>query len=220
MKETFAPVNEGDLTAKQKKSALESLMFLNEKRDGSIKGRSCADGRKQREGSTKSYATSPTVVLKSVLITATIDAFEKREVAIVDVPGAYLTADMDEEVFMCLRGKLAELMVKTAPEIYRKYIYVGPDNKSVLYVKLQKALYGCLRNALLFYLKLLKELEGNSFELNTYDPCVANTMVNGKQFTITWHVDNLKLSHVDIKEVDNTIEWLKSIYREDMRVLI
>jgi hypothetical protein len=28
MKETFAPVNEGDLTAKQKKSALESLMFL------------------------------------------------------------------------------------------------------------------------------------------------------------------------------------------------
>jgi hypothetical protein len=28
MKETFAPVNEGDLTEKQKKSALESLMFL------------------------------------------------------------------------------------------------------------------------------------------------------------------------------------------------
>jgi hypothetical protein len=47
------------------------------------------------------------VVLESVLTTATIDAFEKREVAIVDFPGAYLIADMDEEVFMCLRGKLA-----------------------------------------------------------------------------------------------------------------
>jgi hypothetical protein len=105
MKETFAPVNEGDLTEKQKKSDLESLMFLKEKRDGSIKGRSCADGRKQSEGSTKSDTTSPTVALESVLITATIEAFEKREVAIVDVPGAYLTADMDEEVFMCLRGK-------------------------------------------------------------------------------------------------------------------
>jgi hypothetical protein len=77
MKETFAPVNEGDLTAKQKKRALESLVFLKEKRDGSIKGRDCADGRKQREGSTKSNATSPTVALESVLITGTIDTFEK-----------------------------------------------------------------------------------------------------------------------------------------------
>jgi predicted transcriptional regulator len=64
MKETFAPVNEGDLTARQKKSALEYLMFLKEKRDGSIKGRACADGIKQREGSTKSDATSPTVALE------------------------------------------------------------------------------------------------------------------------------------------------------------
>jgi hypothetical protein len=166
------PVNQGDLTAKQKKSALESLMFLKEKRDGSIKGRACTDGRKQREGSTKSYATSPTVALESVLITVTIDAFEKKELSIVDVPGAYLTADMEEEVFMCLRGKLAELMVKTAPEIYRKYVCVGPDNKPVMYVKLQKALYGCLRSALLFYLKLLKDLEGHGFKLNPYNPCV------------------------------------------------
>jgi hypothetical protein len=83
-----------------------------------------------------------------VLITATIDAFEKREVAIVNVPGAYLTADMHEEVFMCIRGRLVELIVKTAPEIYRKYVYVGSDNKPVLYIKRQKALYGCLRSAL------------------------------------------------------------------------
>jgi hypothetical protein len=37
---------------------------------------------------------------------------------------------------MCLIGELAELMVKTAPEIYRRYIYVGPNNKPILYVKL------------------------------------------------------------------------------------
>jgi hypothetical protein len=193
-------------------------MFLKEKRDGSIKGRACADGRKQREGSTKSDATSPTVALESVLITATIDAHEGREVAIVDVPGAYLTADMDEEVFMCLRGRLAELMVKTSPEIYRKYIYVGSDNKPVLCVKLQKALCGCLRSALLFYKKLLKDLEDRGFVVNPYDPCVANKTVNGKQFTITWHVDDLKLSHVDVNVVDKMTSWLKIIYGEDMRV--
>jgi hypothetical protein len=193
-------------------------MFLKEKWDGTITGRACADGRKQREGSNKYDATSPTVSLEAVLITSTIDAFEGRDVAIVDVPGAFLTDDMYEEVLMCLRGKIAEIMVKTAPELYRKYVYIGPDNKPVLYVKLMKALYGCLRSALLFYQKLLGDLEKNGFTLNLYDPCVANKMVNGKQLTVTWHVDDLKLSHVDENEVTKTIDWLKSIYGEDMRV--
>jgi hypothetical protein len=49
-------------------------------------------------------ATSPTVTLESVFITATIDAFEGRYVTIVDVPGAFLSADMDEEVIMTIRG--------------------------------------------------------------------------------------------------------------------
>jgi hypothetical protein len=211
MKETFSPVQVKYLSPVQKKGDLECLVFLKEKRDGSIKGRACADGRKQREGFNKSDSISPTAALESLLITATVDAFERREVAIVDVPGAYLTANMDEEVFMCIMGRLAELMVKTAPEIYRKYIYVGSNNKPVLYVKLQKSLYGCLRSALLFYQKLLKDLEDNGFELNPYDPCVANKVINGKQFTINWHVDDLKLSHVDAKVVDDTITWLKSI---------
>jgi hypothetical protein len=38
MKDTFAPQDATELTEKQKKGALESLMFLKEKRDGTIKG--------------------------------------------------------------------------------------------------------------------------------------------------------------------------------------
>jgi hypothetical protein len=137
MKDTFEPQDVKTLTGDQKKSALESLMFLKEKRDGTIKGRTCADGRKQCEGSTKSDATSPTVALESVLVTATIDVFERRDVAIVEVPGAFLAAAMDEEMIMCLRGRLAELMVKTAPNIYRKFISIDNKGNSILYVKLQ-----------------------------------------------------------------------------------
>jgi hypothetical protein len=135
LKDTFIPKDEGELTDAQKKGALESLMLLKEKRDGSIKGRACADGRKQHEGATKGNTTSPTISLEVVLITSTINAFEGRDVTIVDVLGAFLTADMDEDVFMCLRGPLTEIMVKPAPEIYHKYVYVGPkfrptfDNK-------------------------------------------------------------------------------------------
>jgi hypothetical protein len=49
LKDTFIPKDEGELTEAQKKGAPKSLMLLKEKRDGSIKGRACADGRKQRE---------------------------------------------------------------------------------------------------------------------------------------------------------------------------
>jgi hypothetical protein len=83
-----------------------------------------------------------------VLITSTIDTFEGRDVTIVAVPGGFLT----------IRGRLTELMVQTAPAMYCKYITVGSDNKPILNLKLQKALYGCPRRALLFYLKLVEDL--------------------------------------------------------------
>ena len=37
------------------------------------------------------------------------------------------------------------------------------------------------------------------YKLNPYDQCVVNKNLNGKQSTILWNVDNLKLSHVDTR---------------------
>jgi hypothetical protein len=197
MRDTFTPQHSNNLSDSQKQKALESLMFLKEKRDGTIKGRACADGRKQIETAVPGAETPPTVVLESVLITATIDAYEERDVEIVDVPGALLSADMDEEVIMTIRGRLAELMLKAAPNIYRKYITLDANNQPILYVKLQKALYGCLRSAMLFYEKLVRDLKSQGFEINQYDPCVASKLVNGEKFTLTRHVDDIKMSHKD-----------------------
>ena len=67
----------------------------------------------------------------------------------------------------------------------------------MLYVLVSKALYGMLRAALLFYRKLRRDLEEMGFEVNPYDPCVANRDVNGAQCTVVWHVDDLKVSHRD-----------------------
>ena len=41
----FRPLTPGDLSDKNKDAALEFLMFLKEKRNKSLKGRACADGR-------------------------------------------------------------------------------------------------------------------------------------------------------------------------------
>ena len=82
----------------------------------------------------------------------------------------------------------------------------GKDGKPILYVRLLKALYGCLRSALLFYRKLRTDLENMGFKVNPYDPCVPNRIVCGTQQSIVWHVDDLKLSHLIPRENTKIIQ--------------
>ena len=48
--------------------------------------------------------------------------------------------------------------------------------------------------------------------MNLYDPCVFNGMKNGKQLTVTFHVDDLKLSHMYPFEITLFACYLSSIY--------
>ena len=82
----------------------------------------------------------------------------------------------------------------------------------MLYVRMSKALYGLLKYALDFYNKLRSDLEGNGFFINPYDPCVANKVVNSKQVIVIWHVDDLKVSHVDENKNTKFAEWMKKIW--------
>ena len=135
--------------------------------------------------------------MESVMISCTIDAKEGRNVASMDIPGAFMQANMDEAVHVQLKGTMAELLIKMDPKLYRQYV-CNDRGKTVLYVELLKTLYGTLRAALLFWKLLSKKLVEWGFEINPYDCCVANKTVNGKQCTILWHVDDLKISHVDL----------------------
>ena len=89
----------------------------------------------------------------------------------------------------------------------------------MLYVKTSKALYGMLKSALWFYKKLKADLEAYGFVINPYGPCVANTMSNGKQMTVMWHVDDLKVSHEDPAEITKFTNYLAVIYGEKLPVL-
>ena len=152
-------------------------MFLKKKRCGRIKGRGCADGRKQRSYINKEDASAPTVAIEALMLSCAIDAKEERDVATVDIPGAFLHADMDDLVHMKFEGKMAELLVKLDPKLYRKFVQVE-KGKNVLYVELKKALYGRLKAALLFWKKLSAQLQEWGFVLNPYDWCVANKTTN------------------------------------------
>eukprot|EP00957_Ditylum_brightwellii_P132103 10071748-Ditylum_brightwellii.AAC.1 len=146
--QAFKPLNCDELTREQIREALRAIIFLKEKQCGRLTGQICADGRSQHDTIPKEDIASPMVAPESVIITSVIDTKEGRDVATTDIPAAYLSTDMDEYVIMVLEGKLAELLVKTASSIYRKYLGMRSDNKPMLYVQLQKALYGYLKSAL------------------------------------------------------------------------
>ena len=159
------------------------------------------------------------MAIESLMLSCVIDAHEGRDVATVDIPGAFMQADMDELVHMRLEGTMAELLVKLDPAMYRKYIILE-NGKKVLYVELKKALYGTIRAALLFWKLLTSKLTGWGFIINPYDWCVANKTINGKQCTILWHVDDLKISHIDPEVVSGIIENLKTEFAKEAPLTI
>lgn len=203
-----------ELTRAQKQEALAYLMFLKRKRCGRIKGRGCADGRKQRAYTAREDAASPTVSTEAIFLTAVVDAYERRHVAIIDLPGAFMQADMDELVHVRFVGIMVDLLLEIDPELYGPCVVMEGKEK-VIYVELLKALYGTIRAARLFWEKLSGKLKEWGFTPNPYDACVMNKMVNGKQLTVAWHVDDLKVSHVESEVVDKFIQDMESEFGKE-----
>ena len=75
-------------------------------------------------------------------------------------------------------------------------------------------MYGILISSLLVYQKLRKDIEAICFKVNPYDSSVANNMICDKQITITWHVNDPKVSHADKDIVDFFIELFKDTYKD------
>jgi len=149
---------------------------------------------------TKEDARAPTVALEALILSWIIDAMEMCNIATIDIPGALMQADMDEEVVhLQLYGKMAELLVQLDPKLYLKYIQIIKD-KPILYVKLWKALYGTLRTAYLFWKRLSDQLMKWGFVLNPYDSCVANELIGEKQCTILWQL-MISRSHTKTKKL-------------------
>jgi hypothetical protein len=79
----------------------------------------CRWVQKQNDGTwSKQETMSLMVATELVFITAIIDVHEGRDVACFDIPGAFLHANVDEDITMVLKGRLAELMVQVAPNLY------------------------------------------------------------------------------------------------------
>jgi hypothetical protein len=89
-------------------------MFLKQKRDGNIKGRTVASGNTQRDYISKKDASSPTIATESVMLSCIIDAEEEWVVAVVDIPNIFLQTRVENEkdmAFIKIRGILVDILV-------------------------------------------------------------------------------------------------------------
>ena len=71
-------------------------------------------------------AISPTAYTESVIMTAVIDANERKDVATVDIPNAFCqTVITDEDathrIIVRLQGPVVDILCEIAPEVYLEY---------------------------------------------------------------------------------------------------
>jgi hypothetical protein len=214
-RDVIKPVDGKELMREQKRRALNYLMYLKQKRCGRIKARGCADGRKQHLYKSKDETSSPTVSTEAVFLTSVIEAQERRKVMTINIPGAFMQANINELIHVRLEGPMAELLTRVDPAKYQTYMS-NENGKEVLYVKLQKALHGTLQAAILFWKNLTGFLTGElGFTINPYDNCVANKMIDGNQCIIIWHVDDLKLSHTKQSVLEDIATELNAKYGQE-----
>ena len=98
--EVFEGAYFNGVTREHRRKALRLVQLIKKKRCGKIKGRTCADGRKQRSYISKEDAKSPTVTGEGLILSCVTDAHEGRVVVTADVPGAFLHSPVKDIVYV------------------------------------------------------------------------------------------------------------------------
>ena len=124
--------------------------------------------------------SSPTANFESLVTTLLTNAYEQRDVAICNIPGAFLQAklkmDNNERTLMGLEGEFVDIMCDVNPEYKPNITYV--KGKMTLYLEIIQAVYGCLESSLRWYELYSKTLKEEGFTIIPYDRCVANKEID------------------------------------------
>ena len=78
-------------------------------------------------------------------------------------------------------GGMLDIMCKANPR-YKRFV-TKERGKKVLHLKLRTALYVIMQAVVLWYKTFSTCLRVDGFKLNQYDPCIANKVTDGKQYT-------------------------------------
>ena len=215
-KQVFSGVLKSSLSETQRKKIIRMSCFVRDKRnsDGSlqkIKARLVAGGHMQdKTVYTMDQTSSPTVATSSVFSIISTGLSEGRKFLKFDISMAYLNAKMPDEVYMTLDPDMSDILCEEAEQLDRGGDF-RKDNSGRVTVKLEKALYGCVQSARLWYNHFSTFLKRIGFAPNPYDQCVFNRVHNGKQLTLAMHVDDGLATCEDLEQ----LQWLDNEIRKE-----
>jgi len=151
-KKVFHPRMKTSLNAAEMRRIISCSLFVREKflpdgRFQKLKARAVAGGH-QQDKAQYGDLSSPTVCKTALFSVAAIAAKERRHVVTADIGMAYLNAELKSAVKPLMR--IPRNMADILCEIDKEYIlYVNGDGSII--VQLDKALYGCVESALVWY---------------------------------------------------------------------
>ncbi len=117
-------------------------------------------GNKQQDYIMKEDISSPTVLAEAVMLTFVIDALKDQQIAIIDIPNAFVQTVVEDEehrVVVRIRGPLVDILVSIAPDVYGPYVSTNNTGQKVLPVQCLHV-YGNMVAAPLYYKKFEKSL--------------------------------------------------------------
>ena len=200
------------------KAIIPCMMFMKKKMNKVTKklerwkARLAAGGHMQNpELYPKKDITVPTLD-HSALLTFLSSMMKRRGVRFhsMDFPGAYLSADLDTEIYMVINKQNVDILLESKPEL-KEFVR---DNGTII-TKIQKALYGLKESGKLFRDKIvnlfdefgLKELESNK--------CIfKKDLPSGKTFYICVYVDDVIIATDDEDERLAFLEYCKKLFPE------
>ena len=159
------------------------------------KARLVAGGdRQDRSQYTRSDTTSPTCTITGLFAHIALAASEGEEVAVTDVTCAYLNAAMPKDdptklVFLRVDAFITPMLVRANPAMAQYVSQTG-----TIIVELDRALYGCIESAKLWFDELSSTLKTMGFIANDCDPCIMTKYIKGVRITVIIYVDDLLIS--------------------------
>jgi Reverse transcriptase (RNA-dependent DNA polymerase) len=146
-------------------------------------------GGDQQDKSLYTDLSSATVSTSAVFTLVAVAAHELRHVAIVDIGGAYLNADMGKAVPVHMRlDKTMTGFMTTLDPSFSSFV----DDRGGVTVKLKKALYGCAESSSLWCENLHATILSFGYERNDMDVWVfIKKNKKGVQCTVCVNVDDL-----------------------------
>ena len=214
--ESLIPTKASSMTWKERKHALECKLFLEAKRDGRIKGRMVGGtGASSQDKSRYHDLSSPTVRFETVALLLKSAATTGMQVAVADVPGAYLHAKFQdltidatpgEHRYVIARGMLAKMMAAIDAEC------ANCIDKSTgeLYLRLNKALYGLIEAAKLWYAEIATMLLAEGFKQSLTDPCLFTH--EERQLLVGLYVDDMIIFHKRTADLEWFLNLLETKY--------